>query len=382
MATSVTRTGKPAAVVGPARARGAEPVLWRDDLVAALLSSLVISGLFLDGWNHINLQKGRAGSFFTPWHGLLYAGFTANAVWVLRQNRHLWNRAVQPDPHLFRIGSVRLRYPFAVAGLILVFVGMSGDLVWHTALGEETNVARVIAPFHILLFTGAALLIAAPFRSSWHAPAEYPRRSTFVRLLPALVSLMLMTAAASFMLQWLSPFMEWHATSLDLFAGVIPVNGPGLQTAMAARVVIANIIFLAPLLLTMRRWALPPGSATFVFGVVAMAMSALTSFDLAGTIAAAVVGGLAVDTVIWLSRRLTVSVQMFLVAAAAAIGAWPLYFLILNTSYGGHWPTDFFLGVVSLSTLVGLVLAFYAGLPLPPEQDVLNPASPVLTVPA
>jgi hypothetical protein len=368
-----------APVAGPAWAKGSEPILWLDDLVAALLSALVISGLFLDGWNHLNLLKGKLGSFFTPWHGLLYAGFTANAIWIARENQHLWRKDIEPDPHLFRIGRLRLRYPYAVGGLVLVFVGMVGDLIWHTVLGEETNVARVIAPFHIILFTGAALLIAAPLRSAWHAPAEYPRRSSFVRLLPALISLTLMTAAASFMLQWMSPFMEWHATSLDLFAGIVPTTGPGLQTAMAARVVLANIIFVGPLLLTMRRWTLPPGAATLVFGVVATAMSALTSFDLAGTIVAAVVGGMAVDGVVWLSRRFTVSVQMFLVAAAAPIACWPLYFVIVNAGYGANWPTDFFLGVVSFSTLVGLVLAFFAGLPVPPDDDIVDPAPPALT---
>jgi len=157
--------------------------------------------------------------------------------------------------------------------------------------------------------------------------------------------------------------------SLDLFTGIVPATGPGLQTAMASRVVLADIILIGPLLLAMRRWHLPPGTATFVFTVVATAMSALTSFHLAGTILAAVLGGLGVDVVLWLSRRLAVSVQMFLAAAAAAFACWPLYFVIVNAQYHGRWPVDFYLGVVFLSALIGLVLAFLAGLPVARDDD-------------
>jgi hypothetical protein len=38
---------------------------WRDDLITAVLATTLVGGLFLDGWNHINLQNGTLGSFFT-----------------------------------------------------------------------------------------------------------------------------------------------------------------------------------------------------------------------------------------------------------------------------------------------------------------------------
>src|SRR4051794_1711977 len=63
---------------------------WRDDLVAAVLATTLVGGLFLDGWNHINLQNGALGSFFTIWHALLYAGFSATAGWVISRNAHLY----------------------------------------------------------------------------------------------------------------------------------------------------------------------------------------------------------------------------------------------------------------------------------------------------
>ena len=60
--------------------------VWREDLVFALCASTIVIGLFLDGWNHINLQNGALGSFFTPWHGVLYAGFSITATWLALRN--------------------------------------------------------------------------------------------------------------------------------------------------------------------------------------------------------------------------------------------------------------------------------------------------------
>ena len=70
---------------------------WREDLITGLLAGLLVLGLFLDGWSHINLQNGVLGEFWTVWHGLLYTGFTATAFWVLTRNPHLYTRgAVNP----------------------------------------------------------------------------------------------------------------------------------------------------------------------------------------------------------------------------------------------------------------------------------------------
>src|SRR4051794_37723102 len=137
--------------------------VWREDRVTAALATLLILGLFLDGWNHINLQEGKLGGFFTVWHGLLYLGFSSTAVWVITRNPHLYRRGVAAGPDARPFLGVKLRYPLAVAGIGLATVGLLGDLVWHEVFGQEEGVARVIGPFHILLFAGSGLLITGPF---------------------------------------------------------------------------------------------------------------------------------------------------------------------------------------------------------------------------
>jgi hypothetical protein len=183
--------------------------IWREDLITSLLSVTLVAGLFLDGWNHINLQNGALGSFFTIWHALLYAGFNATALWVVTRNPHLYTRGAKPAPYFHPILGIPLRYPLAIGGLALAMVGLFGDLAWHTAFGEETGVARVIAPFHLLLFAGAAGLASAPLRSAWYAPRFYPHDASFRRLLPPLLALTLVTCVAAFMFQWLDAFLDW-----------------------------------------------------------------------------------------------------------------------------------------------------------------------------
>jgi len=119
---------------------------WREDLVTSILASALVAGLFLDGWNHINLQNGTLGSFFTVWHALLYAGFSATALWVVTRNPHLYTRGARPRPYLHPILGIPLRYPLAITGLAIATIGLFGDVAWHTAFGEERGVARVIAP--------------------------------------------------------------------------------------------------------------------------------------------------------------------------------------------------------------------------------------------
>jgi hypothetical protein len=344
---------------------------WRDDLVAALLATTLVFGLFLDGWNHINLQNGNLGSFFTIWHALLYAGFTATALWVVTRNPHLYGRGMA-RAYYQKLFGIPFRYPLAIAGLGLATIGLVGDVAWHTAYGTESGVARVIAPFHLFLFAGAALLIAAPLRSAWYSPAYYPRRLSFRTILPPLISLTLVTAVGAFMFQWLSAFLDW-TPSLQLgrvpvaLTGNKPVAGT-VEFAGVARILVTNVLLLAPVLLALTRWLLPFGSTTFLFVGVATMMSGLSEFNLAGSILAALAGGLTCDLLI---RSLRPSrARPFAgrtVAALTSAVLWVTYFLVLRWIHGIVWPLDLWLGTVGLATLTTVLLSFLIMGPTPLE---------------
>jgi hypothetical protein len=355
--------------------------LWREDLTAALLSATLVLGLFLDGWNHINLQNGRLGSFFTPWHGLLYAGFTLAAAWVVTRNPHLYLRGAHAKPELYRMFGIPLRYPFAVVGIAIASVGVVGDFIWHTALGEETGVARVIAPFHLMLFAGGASLVAAALRSAWHAPRHYPAVLSFKEILPPLLSLTLLTALGTFMFQWLSAFVDWRPSlGLADFTG-----GPGARAAVrgthemasVARIVVTNMLLLGPILLALRRWRLPFTSVTVVFTTVAILMTALTNFEFWVSILAAAAGGLVADALISRMRPSPANTLAYrVIASVVPLAVWLPYFLGVRIANDAIWPLDLWLGTVGLCSITGLVLSFLAVPPTIPGRSWVEEIDP------
>jgi hypothetical protein len=335
---------------------------WHEDHVTAVLASLLILGLFLDGWNHINLQDGKLGSFFTPWHALLYTGFSATAGWVLTRNAHLVQRSKEPGPWAQDFLGLKVRYPLAVAGIGLATVGLIGDLIWHSVFGQETGVARVIGPFHILLFAGAGLLVTGPLRSAWHDPDAYPAAPSLRTILPALLSLTLITAMAAFIFQWLSAFMDWDPSlRIDRLPPDLLHRASAKESAElagAARVVMTNVILMGAMLFALRRWRLPFGSVTLLFGTVAALMAALAEFRIGGTVAAAVLGGLVADGLI---TRLRVSplrpLTLRVVAGAVPLVLWALYLTSLALVHDVVWPLDLAIGTVALTALVGVVVS-------------------------
>src|SRR6266571_4967558 len=334
--------------------------LWKEDLIAALLSATLIIGLFLDGWNHINILHGRLGTFFTPWHAMLYAGFAAAAAWVLTRNPHLYLRGRPTKPEFYRLFGIPLRYPFAVAGLGLATVALAG-----TSSG--------------MLFCGGAALVAGALRSGWHAPRHYPAIIGFRQFLPPLISLTLLTALGSFMFQWLSAFMDWQPSVNfgrdQVLIGALPSVEGTVEIASVARIVVTNLLLLGPVLLAMRRWRLPFGSVTALFTTVAVGMAALTNFHLAATIAAVTAGGLAADLLIYgLAPSPAKSLAYRIVAGVVPLVMWTAYFLLLRAAYGIRWPFDLWLAAVGLTAVTGLALSFLAVPPTIP-RGVWAPSS-------
>ncbi len=192
-------------------------------------------------------------------------------------------------------------------------------------------------------------------------------------MLPPLLSLALVTCVAAFMFQWLSAFLDW-TPSIEIgripsaLAGDERVAGT-TESAAAARVLLTNLILLAPLFLALRRWHLPFGSATLLFGMVGFAMSALTSFALGATILTALVGGLVADTLICGYQPDTEDgLRYRLVAALTPLALWSSYFVILHSVYGIRWPLDLWLGTTGLAMISGLLLSYVAIPPAIPVQ--------------
>ena len=103
----------------------------RFSLVVSILELVFVGGVYVDGWarNHDRVDD----SFFTPWHGLLYATYLVVAAVmlarVLKTHRTgtTWRAAV-PDGYALSLVGVEL---FLAAGI--------GDMVWHTLFSVEED---------------------------------------------------------------------------------------------------------------------------------------------------------------------------------------------------------------------------------------------------
>jgi hypothetical protein len=315
---------------------------WSDDLRGALYSAALVAGLFLDGWNHLNLKADRLGPFLTPWHGLLYAGFAGAAHWMLTRNQTRGRWTVRAIPAGYRP---------AMAGVAFSATGMAGDALWHTAFGVEQGVARLISPFHVLLLVGSFLVVTCPLRSRW-ASADNAVEPSLRRFAPALVSLGCAAALVAFFFQYVSPLVQWSVPVFaDETAAVNAVLG----------VLVTNLVFVAPVVFVLRRWQPPFGSYALLCTFIALATAAMTNFSRGATVPAIALGGLAVDAAVQRGRPSPHRHRAHRIAAVAFPAvAWPMHFLLSRVAYGVAWDAALWLGAVVLACLSAYALSAVA----------------------
>jgi len=318
---------------------------WNEDLVTGWCSLLLVLGLYLGGWNHLN--RTGDGPVLTSWHGLLYLGFAATAGWILtrHQRRGAWSlRAVPPG------------YRLALVGVGLAMAAVAGDAVWHTLFGVEQGLARLVSPFHLVLFAGASLLVSSALRAAWSGPssARVPGLRAFW---PVVLSTTLVVAMTAFFFQYVSPVVAWRRPAL---AG-LPAGSPFAETVQVYELLgllVHNLLFIAPVLLLLLRWQTPLGTFTVMAGAVALLLATQTELGLVGLVGAAVLGGTAADVAVTLLRP---SPQRRWAARTVAVIApavyWTAHFALLKLGYGVSWALEIWLGSVVWASLSGLTLA-------------------------
>jgi len=127
---------------------------------------------------------------------------------------------------------------------------------------------------------------------------------------------------------------------------------------------VTTAVLLVPLLLLVRRWTVPTGTATILFTTVAVLSSAIFDFEQGALILAAPIGGLLADLLISRLRPSTARpVALWTVAAAVPVALWVPYFAVVAGWYGLAWPAELWSGSVVLSSLAGLALGLLAAPP-------------------
>ncbi|MEJ3750865.1 hypothetical protein WEI85_47550 [Actinomycetes bacterium KLBMP 9797] len=324
----------------------------REDAVALLFGACLVGGALSDGWAHANIVETIEG-FFTPWHGLLYAGFAASAAWTFwlayqrRDRAPIWWRDGWPAG--YRLGAL---------GVLLFLAAGLADMVWHETIGVEVGLEAGFSPSHMVLDAAGVLIVTSPLRSWWTGRAGGWRTAIGV------ASLGLAAMAATILLTHSDAFVSAAptVTYVDDGGELTGLDGPARLLALhgVASYVITTLLLLVPFLLAYRRGPVP-GGATAVTGGVALFTMVMFEFpapQAAGALLA--VGGAAVadlallrlDTVRGLDARL----RLPLAGALIPLLVWSSHLLGLHLAEGLRWPPEMWTGVVTMTAILGALL--------------------------
>jgi len=246
----MTTTAPPSAVSAPGTPSRATP---GQNLTTIALAWWLTVGIFVDGWAH-NRYGESLETFFTPWHALFYSGFLAVAGWTLwlaSRGHRAGRRGLSAFPE---------GYSLAAIGLPMFGLGGLGDLLWHTVFGIEVGIEALLSPTHLLLFGGAACLLSAPLVSAWRTPS--PRRAPAGVVWTAVLAATALLSFVSFMNMYL-----WALLQAPQGLGYVQTRGE------LASVLVTGLVLAAPVLLLLRRFLLPFGTVTLMYGLNTLLMT-------------------------------------------------------------------------------------------------------------
>jgi hypothetical protein len=321
----------------------------KENLLTAVFGLWLITGLFVDGWAHTN--RAELETFFTPWHGLFYSGFTATALWIawmIRRRRISGSSLSESIPPGYRL---------AALGLGIFAIGGVGDSLWHTFLGIETGVDALISPTHIILLVGIVLIVGAPMRSAAlaHPGRQLPKED----FLPVGLSMGLTALIVSFF------FMYTYAPSFGMPAIQYTPDGAGgfeaefgiMQILITTVIVTGSVLYLAA------RRDTPLWTFTAILGFLGLLMCGMqTQFEQPWEMIAPLLAGLAADLFIRRFRPHPESAGTWLaLGGVIPLVMWSTYFSTFAIFGEIGWTPELWAGSIVLGVLVGLGLAQVMG---------------------
>lgn len=323
-----------------------------EDLVTALLAGCMVGGMLADAWAHTNIIE-TIESFFTPWHAMIYSGFTATAAWTF----WLALRRRKTAPRWWRDGWP-VGYAVGAVGAVGFTLGGLLDMVWHTIFGVEVSLDAAFSPSHLLIAFSALLLVTSPVRS-WWAGGEGGLRAVAgvlaLSLTPAFLGLLLTSFSA-----FTSANPTWTYDPVDSISSLDATLGMG-------NYFITTMVLVVPLLLAHRRRP-TPGTATTIVAITSV--SACIMYNLPGTLITAAIGAIAgaglADLALMRAdarRGRDAELRLPIAGALFAMLVWTGHLVGLHFAEGLHWPAELVAGSVMFSAAIGLALGSLAQTP-------------------
>lgn len=320
------------------------------DWLFVLTGIWFVGGLFVDGYAHNHFDN--LETFFTPWHAIFYSGFAAVAslsMWFTVRER-----------------AIPVGYELTIAGVVIFAVGGALDMAWHLAFGIEQDIAALLSPTHLILATGVTLIMAGPLRAAY---ARNDRRSDWRAMLPALLSATFVLSVFTFFVQF---FYGTGATN-DL-AKIFHLRGDaademrtlgivhGLGTVLVRSALVCGMLFFL-----MRRFRLPAGAITFLFGVNALLMGFMVEgipiFYVAGALVAGVVADVLYAKLDVANDAPRLRAFAFLVPTILFV-AYIVGYRFFPGFTGYAWNVNLLVGAPIYAGVTGLLLSYLAWPPL------------------
>ena len=337
-----------ALATGPRAGRG-------EDLVTAAAGTWLILALFSDGWAHFNVPE--LEGFFTPWHGALYSGFTAAALWVAVLGLRRGVTVAEGLRHPARaLRALPAGYPLAGAGVAVFALGGVADLLWHQAFGVEAGIDALLSPSHLLLFLGGTMLLTAPLRGAWTAPDG---AAGLRARLPELLSLALTTALTGFFLLYASAFLR---PGVDQPYAPTPEDAPGHEAAEVPAVLtltsflVTTALVVVPVVLLAKRGPVPRGAVPLVVVPLVWLSVALDELAQAPLAVGVTLAAFAVDLAVRRADDLPVGLRLPAVGAVVPLLVWPAALLAIALTDAVRYPVALWSGVVVLTVFAGALL--------------------------
>ena len=340
-----------------------------EDLTFVACTLWLIVGLGLDGWAH--RTRPELESFWTPWHAVFYAGFTAAAGWlVFLIYRRIYRRAPS-------VGSltdaIPPGYELSVVGLGLFAVGGVGDAIWHTIFGVESSIDALLSPTHLLMLVGGTMAASAPVRAAWRDPSESDS-PTLGRFLAPTASTAAVASAFAFFFLYANGFNNW-----PMQYEYIPFESEVLAAYGVLATQASTVILVGSVLLLLRRWNPPFGAFLIIYGVIGFFMAGLDGFTNPWQVLAPAAGGLTADVVLLRAAGRSRRWRAAAAGLAVPLVMWTVSTIAHQVAWGILWPPELWAGQIVLAMLVGYMLSLVAFPPPAPSEATAALATPATT---
>lgn len=321
---------------------------------------IVLAGMYADGHSHV---YELVESFFTPSHGVIYAGavisFLVLAFYMLRNMRRgyaFWNALPEG-------------YAQAVIAAPLALIGGALDLAWHRAFGLEQGLDTLISPTHLLIYSSMVIVFTSPLRAALFRRED----RSLVSQLPAVLG----AAGAALAIMFITEY-TFYPEGLMTDHPLPAVRGGYSEDQLTLVVILyyrhlvamlsilwQSVLVVAPLFYLIARVRLHAG-AIIVYAIFEKLFASISFSrslnEVVLYVASAAICGLVCEAVY---HRARVSFDrpnaLLLLGAALPASYYAAYAALSVPLFGGTWwgPT-FLYGMIVISGIAGALMAQFA----------------------